>query len=216
MTDNIQNALLTNSMNMLYSLSFYAPLIICVSMLILTIFTAPLEKAFAFLICIFIITFIRILVFKGIGTKINPDLPSICLTGVTEIFIPQDITYSTYILCFTLMYLIMPMIMLSSQSKINAINYSVLGFFIFYIVFDLGIKLRLSCIKSIFSGLVIGDIISGLFLGALIAGPIMYGTALKKYLYINEINSNKEVCSLPSKQQFKCKLFRNGELVGNI
>lgn len=213
---DIQNSILTNSMNILYSLSFYSPLIICTSIFILSIFTAPIAKAFAFFISIFIITFLRILVFKGIGTKINPDLPSICLTGVTEIFIPQDITYSTYILCFTLMYLLMPMIMLSSQNKINAINYSVLGFFIFYIVFDLGIKLRLSCISSLFSGLVICDIISGLFLGALIAGPIMYGTPLKKYLYINELNSNKEVCSLPSKQQFKCKLFRNGELVGNI
>lgn len=211
---DIQNTILTNSMNILYSLSFYAPLIICTSILILSVFTAPISKAFVFFICIFVITFLRILVFKGIGPRINENLPSICLTGVTEIFIPQDITYSTYILSFTLMYLLMPMIMLSSQSKINAINYSVLGFFIFYIVFDLGIKLRLSCISSL--GLVICDIISGLFLGALIAGPIMYGTPLKKYLYINELNSNKEVCSLPSKQQFKCKLFRNGELVGNV
>lgn len=211
---DIQNTILTNSMNILYSLSFYAPLIICTSILILSVFSAPISKAFVFFICIFVITFLRIIVFKGIGPTINENLPSICLTGVTEIFIPQDITYSTYILSFTLMYLLMPMIMLSSQSKINAINYSVLGFFIFYIVFDLGIKLRLSCISSL--GLVICDIISGLFLGALIAGPIMYGTPLKKYLYINELNSNKEVCSLPSKQQFKCKLFRNGELVGNV
>ena len=44
----------------------------------------------------------------------------------------------------------------------------------------------------------------------------MYGTELKGYLYINEINSNKEVCSMPSKQQFKCKVYKDGALVGNI
>jgi hypothetical protein len=213
---DIQNALLTNSMNVLYSLSFYAPLIICVSMTVFSMFTSSWPKLGFYFLWILVITFIRILVFKGIGPKINENLPSICLTGITEIFIPQDITYSTYILSFTLMYLIMPMIMISSQNKINAMNYGVLGFFIFYIVFDLGIKLRLSCINSLFSGLVLGDIISGLFLGAIIAGPLMYGTNLKKYLYINEINSNKEVCSLPNKQQFKCQVYKDGTLVGNI
>jgi hypothetical protein len=213
---DIQNAVLTISMDVFYSLSFYAPLIICVSMSLFSMFTSSWPKLGFYFLWILVITFIRILVFKGIGTKIDENLPSRCLIGVTEIFIPQDITYSTYILSFTLMYLIMPMIMISSQNKINAINYGVLGFFIFYIILDLGIKLRLSCLNNLFSGLVLGDILSGLFLGGIIAGPIMYGTNLKKYLYINEINSNKEVCSLPNKQQFKCQVYKDGTLVGNI
>ena len=213
---DIQNQLLSTSLDVLYSLSFYAPLIICVSMVVFSMFTSSWGKLGYYFLWIFVITFIRILVFKGIGPKINENLPPKCLTGLTEIFIPQDITYSTYILSFTLMYLIMPMIMVSSQSKINVMNYSVLGFFIFYIIMDLGIKLRLSCISSLFSGLVLGDIISGLFLGAIIAGPIMYGTNLKKFLYISELNSNKEVCSKPNKQQFKCQVYKDGTLVGNI
>jgi hypothetical protein len=43
----------------------------------------------------------------------------------------------------------------------------------------------------------------------------MYGSNLKGYLFINEINNNKEVCSMPSKQQFKCSVYKNGELVGS-
>jgi len=213
MSDTV-NKILSNLLDVLYSLSFYAPLIIYVSILVLTIFTSTWPKFGFYFLWIFVITCIRIIVFNGIGNNNNENLPEKCLTGL--MFIPQDITYSTYILSFTLMYLLMPMIILTSQTKVNVINYSVLGFFIFYIVFDLGIKYTLSCIGSLFSGLVLCDIISGLFLGGLLAGPLMFGTNLKKYLYINEINSNKEVCSLPSKQQFKCKLFRNGELVGNI
>jgi hypothetical protein len=213
----LQNVLFNNTMNMFNSLSFYSPLIICVSVVVFSMFTATMEKAFVFFMWIFVITFLRIIVFKGIGTKSQENnIPDVCLTGLTQIFIPKDITYSTYILSFTLMYFLMPMIMLSKQSNTNAINYGVLAFFIAYIALDLFIKKSLSCIPAFFSTLVIGDILSGVFLGGIISGLIMYGTTLKSYLYINEINANKEVCSMPSKQQFKCRVFKNGELVGNI
>jgi hypothetical protein len=43
----------------------------------------------------------------------------------------------------------------------------------------------------------------------------MYGSKFNNYLYINEINTNKEVCSMPTKQQFKCSVYKNGELVGS-
>lgn len=216
-TSNLQNALLKNTMNIFNSLSFYSPIIICVSIVVFSMFTGTIEKSFVFFVWIFIITFIRIIVFKGL--KSNKDesveIPSICLTGLSELFIPKDVTYSTYILTFTMMYFIMPMVMVSSQNKINAINYGVLSFFVAYIALDLFIKSSLSCIPSLWSSLVIGDILSGLFLGGVVSGLIMYGSNLKSYLYINEINSNKEVCSTPSKQQFKCRVFKDGTLVGS-
>lgn len=216
----IQNVLFNNTMNIFNSLSFYSPLIICVSVIVFSMFTATMEKAFVFFVWIFIITFLRIIVFKGIDSVKSSQtsvtqIPNICMTGLTQIFIPQDVTYSTYILTFTMMYFLMPMIMLSKQNNINAINYGVLAFFLSYIALDLFIKRSLMCIPSFISSLVIGNILSGLFLGGIIAGLIMYGSSLKPYLYINEVNTNKEVCSMPSKQQFKCRLFKNGELVSS-
>jgi len=218
--NELQNSLFINTMNIFNSLSFYSPIIICVSIIVFSMFTASIEKAFVFFVWIFIITFIRIIVFKGImPTKTSQELerqiPQICFTGLSEIFIPKDVTYSTYILSFTMMYFIMPMIMVSKQNKINAINYGVLSFFIAYIALDLFIKNSLSCIPGFFSTLVIGDIVSGVFLGSVIAGLIVYGSTLKKYLFINEINTNKEVCSTPSKQQFRCLVYKDGTLIGN-
>lgn len=214
--NELQNSLFNNTMNIFNSLSFYSPIIICVSIVVFSMFTSTMEKAFVFFVWIFIITFIRIIAFKGFSSK-EPvaEIPSICLTGVSEIFIPKDVTYSTYILTFTLMYFIVPMIMVSTQKKVNVMNYGVLAFFIAYILLDLFVKRSLSCIPSLFSAMVIGNILSGLFLGGLIAGIIMYGSNLKSYLYINEINTNKEVCSMPSKQQFKCNVYRNGTLVSS-
>jgi hypothetical protein len=217
-TSEFQNALINNTMNIFNSLSFYSPIIICVSIVVFSMFTATMEKAFVFFVWIFIITFIRIIVFKGFKSSQDSvqELPSVCLTGLSELFIPKDVTYSTYILSFTMMYFIMPMVMVSRQNNINAINYGVLAFFISYIALDLLVKKNKLCIPAFFSTLVIGDILSGLSLGAIIAGLLMYGSTLKGYLYINEINTNKEVCSMPSKQQFKCKIFKDGTLVGNI
>lgn len=213
----LQNALFNNTMNIFQSLSFYSPIIICVSIVLFSMFTATIEKAFVFFIWIFIITFIRIIVFKGLksGNDSAIALPEVCVTGLSQLFIPMDVTYSTYILTFTMMYFITPMVMISKQNKINALNYGVLAFFIGYIVLDLLIKNSLSCIPGLFSSLVIGNILSGLFLGGVIAGVIMYGSNLKSYLYINEINTNKEVCSMPSKQQFRCNVYKNGEIVGS-
>jgi len=210
-----KNTMLNNMLNGLNSLSFYAPIIICMSILLISMFTATMEKASVYFLWFFVITCIRILVFKMFPiinlTQINP----ICLTGNMQMFIPSDVTYSIYILCFSLAYFLTPMVMLSNQTNTNAINYGVLAYFITYIGLDISVKYSLSCIESVFSSLVIGDIMSGLFLGALIAGPLMYGTKFNNYLYINEINTNKEVCSMPTKQQFKCSVYKNGELVGS-
>ena len=214
---DLQNALFLNITNLFNSLSFYSPIIICVSILVFSMFTGTMEKVFVFFGWIFLITCIRLIASKGFPSQpSSTKLPPICLTGLTELLIPEDVTYSTYILSFTMMYFVFPMIMVSSQYKINAMNYSVLAFFIAYIILDLFVKKSLSCINGFLSKPVLISLLGGLFLGSLISGILMYGTTLKKYLYINEVNSNKEVCSMPSKQQFKCRLYRNGELVGNL
>jgi hypothetical protein len=214
MSDTVKNTVMGSSMNLLYSLSFYSPLIILISVLLFSIFTGSITKVAWYYLWVFVITFLRVILFKSTGYS-DESIPEICSTGVTDIFIPKDVTYSTYILTFTMMYFFFPMVMVSNQSNINVINYGVLAFFIAYIMLDLFIKSSLHCIPSFFSKLIIGNIVSGLFLGGVIAGIIMYGSNLKGYLFINEVNNNKEVCSMPSKQQFKCSVYKNGELVGS-
>ena len=210
----MSDTVMGSSMNLLYSLSFYSPIIILISVLLFSIFTGSISKVAWYYLWVFVITFLRVILFKSTGYS-DESIPEICSTGLTDIFIPKDVTYSTYILTFTMMYFFFPMVMVSNQSNINVINYGVLAFFITYIMLDLFIKSSLHCIPSFFSKLVIGNIVSGLFLGGVIAGIIMYGSNLKGYLFINEVNNNKEVCSMPSKQQFKCSVYKNGELVGS-
>jgi hypothetical protein len=195
--------------NLLHSISFYSPLILVSSIFLFSVFTSTFYKFCWFILWVFTISCIRYFVYSKNLVE-NIRVPDICNT-----FIPLDYSYSTFILTFTMTYLVMPMILISIQYKINAINYFVIGSFIAYIALDLFTKNSLQCIPKIFSIITIGNLIGGLFFGV-ITVLIMYSTTLKNYLYINEVNSNKEVCSMPSKQKFKCKVYKDGTLIGNI
>ena len=200
-----QKELFKSAMNIINSLSFYSPLIMVSSVFIFSMFTATLSKFSWFLLWGFVITCLRWIVYRP-G---DMGKPPACNT-----FIPYDYTYSTYVLSFTMMYFILPMIMVSKQNNLNMINYSILALFVGYIILDLSVKKSAFCIEGYFSKTVVIDLLSGAFFGVL-TSLMMYSTSLKQYLFINEVNSNKEVCSMPSKQQFKCSIYKNGELVGS-
>ena len=207
MPTEFQTNLANNVMMLFQSLSFYSPLIIFSSIVVFSMFTSTINKFGYYLLWFFVITCIRYFIYKAIPTE---GALEICNT-----FIPLDYTYSTYILTFTMTYFVFPMVLVSNQSNTNVMNYGVLAFFISYIVLDLFIKNSLLCIPKIFSSIVIGNFLGGLLCGIIIV-MLMYGSTLKNYLYINDMNSNKEVCSMPSKQQFKCKVYKDGTLIGNI
>jgi hypothetical protein len=44
----------------------------------------------------------------------------------------------------------------------------------------------------------------------------MYLGGSGKYLFFNEVSSNKEICYQPKEQTFKCEVYKDGTLVGNI
>ena len=56
-------------------------------------------------------------------------------------------------------------------------------------------------------------LVGGLF-GVLMALILFYSDKIS-LLFINELNSNKEVCSVPSKQMFRCSVFKDGMIIGS-
>lgn len=208
-TQGIQNEVTKNTMQILNSLSTYSPLIITISIIFFSFLTGSMEKAGVYFLWICLITFFRIVLFSF--RPLPPLLPS-C---PPQLFMPKDVTYSTYILSFTLMYFLMPMILMSRDSKTNIVNYGVVAFFLAYIALDIFIKRQQSCFYNNSLVAPLADIVAGVLLGMLVAGPLMYNNVLKPYLFINEVNSNKEICSMPTQQQFRCNVYKNGELVGS-
>jgi hypothetical protein len=194
------------------ALSFYSPLILMISILLFSIFSSATYKGLFYIFCLFCASALRYAALFLTTSQIPTVLQSpdwICNTGV---FFPEtDKTYSTFILVLTLTYFVMPMIVISKQNKTNTINYMVILFFLSYICYDIGMKKFYGCIDL--SSQLLAEIFAALMLGIIVVMSLI-STGNTSILFINELTSNKEVCTRPSKQQFKCSLYKNGEIVG--
>ena len=203
----------STSISIFQAVSLYSPLLTMISILIFSIFSSALNKGLFFIMSVFFATAIRIFVlysfFPEAGTP-DTGINAICNTGVVIPYTGQ--TYSTFLLTFTLCYFVIPMFILSSINSTNMINYGVVTFFSAYIVFDIIMKKQMGCF---YLGIgLVGDFLVGGLLGTIIALTLFYSDKIS-LLFINELNSNKEVCSVPSKQQFRCQLYKGGMIVGS-
>lgn len=116
-----------------------------------------------------------------------------------------NLSVSSFLILFTLMYLICPMAQYKDWNY-----YIILGFLCLYMS-DIYIKLKMFCItpKGVFIGSVFG-IAYGWICYMIIqsAGP--------KLLYFNTSSSNDVYCSRPKKQTFKCYVYKNGEIISAV
>ena len=116
-------------------------------------------------------------------------------------------TFSSFVFSFTIMYLSLPMF------SNGAPNYWVFSSLVTYFLADMFIKLYKNCIIKI------GDLFLNILLGAASAALVitmMYSGGSGKYLFFNEVSSDKEICYQPKNQTFKCSVFKNGELIGSV
>jgi hypothetical protein len=183
----MQGQWIQNTRDMLSNVSHFSPLIICTCVLFGSVITGTLEKAFVFLLWLALGTFFRSFIISS-GS--------------------YDLTYSTFTIVFTMLYLIVPMIFSAVQNHIG-VNYAMIAFFVSYLILDVQVK------QAAGASALIKNIVMGVIFGMGVA-LLMYGTRMKHYLFINEVNPSGEVCSMPSKQQFRCNVYKNGELVGSV
>ena len=198
------------TVSLLQAVSLYSPLITMLSILIFSIFSSALNKGLFYIASIFFITAIRIFFVATFAPGYEIETSSICETGKLMPFTGK--TYSTFVMMYTLCYFVAPMFILTKMNDENMVNYYVIAFFTAYIVFDVLMKISMSCIK-IGAGLV-GDLLVGGLFGVLMALILFYSDKIS-LLFINELNSNKEVCSVPSKQMFRCSVFKDGMIIGS-
>ena len=80
------------------------------------------------------------------------------------------------------------------------------------LVIDSSARIKNNCTNGL--GVVFG-VILGLIIGGLYV-LIIDSAGYNNLLYNDDFVSNKVACSKPSKQQFKCSVYKNGELLRNI
>jgi hypothetical protein len=116
-------------------------------------------------------------------------------------------TFSAFVFAFTIMYLSFPMF------SNNSVNYWVFISLIAYFLLDIFVKIHKKCVMQM------GDLFLNVLLGAASSALIvtlMYVGGSDKYLFYNEVSSDKEMCYQPSEQTFKCSMFKDGQMISEL
>jgi surface polysaccharide O-acyltransferase-like enzyme len=193
--DQIQQIKLTDFMQ-------FSPMFIAVFMLMNSLFSGDVK---ALLWLLFIIVGIVIVI--GLAqTRLFKGDNSACQSVVPLLYSFPNLSLSTFIIAFTMMYLIFPM------QQNNDWNYYAIVGFLGILAMDTIVQFKVKCAQKvgIFAGFVIGSIYS------FVCYRIMISAGGDKLLYFNTVSSNNVYCSKPKKQQFKCYVYKNGEIISSV
>jgi hypothetical protein len=92
------------------------------------------------------------------------------------------------------------------------INFPLIIIFLLLYIMDCIVKYKNKCTSPV--GIVMGSIL-GLIFG-ITWFLIIRASGQTGLLYYDDLVSNKIACSRPTKQNFKCQVYKNGELIQNI
>ena len=190
--------------NIVTFLSFFSPVIIAVSLVSLS-FIFQNFKGFIYLGFLIAACVARNYVYAVSGGEPIISDGTVCTSVQYSKY--GNPTFSAFVFAFTIMYLSIPMF------SNGAPNFWVFSSLIAYFCIDMFIKIYKKCIVKM--GDLFLNVLMGLASSALIV-TLMYAGGSGKYLFFNEVSSNKDICYQPKKQNFKCQVFKDGTLVGNI
>ena len=190
--------------NIVVFFSFYSPIIVATGITAMSVIFKNF-KGFIYLGFLIGCCLIRNLVYMFSGAKPMVNDKTIC-TAI-EYSKYGNPTFSSFVFSFTLTYLALPMF------SNGVLNFWILSCLLVYFLIDMFIKVYKKCTLNT------GDLFLNVLLGAVSSASIvtmMYAGGSGNYLFFNELSSNKDVCYQPSKQTFKCNVFKNGELIGSV
>ena len=194
--------------NVVHIISLTSPILITFFILMLSLFNVDI-KGIIYLMGILITMLINRFVFMNlVKQERSPDEALSCeiFTIFGDPFPYNSPASSSVFIAFTTMYLLLPMF--SSNSPDNY-NYPVIAFFLSLFCVDAYSKIMKRCNKllSIMLGLGVGLLFGGLWYS------LFKFTGNEEFLFMNELKSNRAICSKPSDQKFVCKVYKNGKLL---
>jgi len=210
MSQELNNNVNTIFTEMLDNISFYSPIAVTFGILMLSISISTPIKGVIYIAWVLISTFFRIMTLLMISSGDTPSsVNSKCnkggLPGILAKF--DEGRNSIYLLSFTLFYMCFPMFISGN------VNWYFIWLLVAYTAFDVIIKYKNQCVSN--SIIILGEVLGGSMFGLSVSG-LMYYLGLSKYLFVNNLASNKEVCSMPKKQTFKCAVYKNGEMISSV
>ena len=182
--------------------SVVSPLLLVFFIVMLSFFNQDI-KGFIYLAGILVSSALSYLMAHTIQDEPNPEKTVLCTILDIEDFATPVI--SNVIIAFTATYLLLPM------RFNNNMNYPVILALLCLFGLDAYTKVANKCTRvagSLFSGL-IGGILGIIWFG------LFYMTGNESLLYFDTYSSNRVFCEKPSQQKFKCRVYKNGELISS-
>jgi hypothetical protein len=182
-----------------------SPILLAFCLVMISIFNSDI-KGMVYLGGILIASLINLLILNSLKIKSDKIIPPYCNLiefpfNLNEYISPA---FNSMFIAFTLAYLYMPM------QYVSVINYPLLIFITSLLVLDAGTKISGGC--TTFGGIMLGSLV-GFVLG-LLWFIAFYSTGHEDLLFFNAEPSNNVICSRPKKQTFRCRIFKNGEVIG--
>lgn len=199
-----------NLKNIYTFFSSLSPLYISAYLLIASISNGDIGKSGMFMAGLVIVMFIHSIIAMTIGQKFEETPGSskyklecnfVQLPYASDYMIPN---LNSTLLAFIFTYIIMPM---QTYNSYNVVLLSIIGIFFGINAFS---KVLYGCTTLV--GILISSVI-GFFIGFLWYSIVL--SSNPKLLFFSS-QGGEPICSRPSKQTFKCKVYRNGEVIGNM
>lgn len=189
--------------NVFRFISYITPILLVFFMIMISVFNQDVKG-------LIYLGGVLITIFITIGIKNMIKVPANNPAYTCELFdLPGNASNYTVpslnsvLIAFTLSYLFKPM------TDYKQMNYSVIIALCILFIIDAVTKLKNHCTSplGVISGGIIGYVIGISYYS------ILKSTGNERFLYLNELKSNNVVCSKPSEQQFKCAVYKNGQLI---
>jgi hypothetical protein len=198
---SISNGTSFNLIDVLSAITMISPFLLAFLMVMISIINSNI-KGFIYLLGL-IILFVIVLLFQN-TLQVPMSTNKICnLFSISKFSVPS---FNSALYLYTIAYTFLPMI------NMGMINFPLIIIFLLFYVSDSIIKYKNKCASLL--GIVMGSIL-GLFFG-ISWFLLIRSSGQKGLLYYDDLVSNKIACSRPTKQNFKCQVYKNGELIQNI
>ena len=183
-------------------LALISPFLLAFLMVMISIINSNI-KGLIYLLGLIILFVIVFLFQTTIRAPIDKTNKFCNIFSITQFSVPS---FNSALYLYTIIYILFPMI------NMHMINFPLIIVFLLLYVADSIIKYKNKCSSVI--GIIMGSILGLLF--GITWFLIIRATGQTGLLYYDDLVSNKIACSRPTKQNFKCQVYKNGELIQNI
>jgi len=191
--------------NILQFFSFLSPTLLIFFLFVSSIFNQN-AKGVIYIAGVLIALTINVVFMNLIQSGTFPDEAFSCsVFNIPHVSAFNSPYPSTMIIAFTIAYIVLPM------KYNNQMNYAVLVFILGLLGVDIMTKTQNRCTNI--PGAALGALV-GFILGA-IWYILFHGLGYDSLLYFDELRSDNVQCSMPSKQTFRCSVYKNGEMISS-